>query len=451
MDISLEKKDSKEGTIHVTLKPEDYEPEVNSKIKEYRKKAQIKGFRPGKVPAQVIKKMYGKAILAEEINTILQKALPEYIQKEKINLVGDPLPREDNTENIDWNNQTEFTFQYDVGFVETIPVDKINESDPVERLEIEVSDDVVNETIQNLQNQFSENTNPEVAEDGDILRGKLTSVDGETEIDPTILDLSLLKEDARKPFIGVKPGDEVKFIPKESFDVESKFAAFMNLAPEEANEHTGEFIFTVSEINRQVPHEVNEELFKKSFPEEEEEIKDEETFRSKIAEKVKENYDKETENLLFRDIREHVLNQLDVDMPRDFLKRWLLSSNEENLNEEELESDFENYVKEMKWNLISRKIVEDEEINVDNEEVMAKAKETVIAQLGQYGLLQQLGDNIDSFVMNYLQAENGKHYMQTYNMVRTDKVIEHVKDRVEIKTKKVSRDAFVEHVNNIEA
>mgnify|MGYP006266677027 CR=1 FL=1 len=450
MDIALEKKNSKEGTINVTLKPEDYEPQVNSKIKEYRKKAQIKGFRPGKVPAQVIKKMYGKAILAEEINEILQKALPEYIQKEKINLVGDPLPREDNTENIDWNNQTEFTFQYDVGFVENIPVDQIKESGPVERLEIEISDDVVNETIQNLQNQFSENTNPEVSEDGDILRGKLTSVDGETEIDPAILDLSFLKEDARNPFIGVKPGEAIKFVPKESFDVESKFAAFMNLSPEEANEHTGEFIFTVSEINRQVPHEVNEELFKKSFPDEEE-IKDEETFRSKIAEKVKENYDQETENLLFRDIREHVLNQLAVDMPRDFLKRWLLSSNEESMSEEELENEFENYVKEMKWNLISRKIVEDNEINVDNEEVLAKAKETVIAQLGQYGLLQQLGDNLDSFVMNYLQAENGKHYMQTYNMVRTDKVIEHVKGLVEIKTKKVSRDAFVEYVNNIEA
>ena len=174
MEITLNKKSSTEATIKITLKEADYQPKVEEKVKDFSKKANIKGFRQGKVPASVIKRMYGKTILVDEINHILTHSINDYIKENKINVLGDPLPDLEKTGSIDWDNQKDFDFEYNIGMVEEIPYD-ISKKQKVTEYQIKVDDDTLNDTLENIKNQFGKMTNPEESAEGDILFGETPS------------------------------------------------------------------------------------------------------------------------------------------------------------------------------------------------------------------------------------------------------------------------------------
>lgn len=260
MDITLDKQSTTEGKIKVTLLPDDYQPAVDEKVSEYRKKAQLKGFRPGKVPAAVIKKMYGKSILVEEINRVMSKALTDYIRENDLNVVGEPLPDEESVKNISWEENTTFEFVYDLGMYSDFSVDLAKISG-VTAYEIEVKDKEVDETVENIRTQYGETSNPEVSEANDELYGTVTSAADADFEETGLLDIEKLPKREQKKFIGVKSGDEVSFTIEKVFPKAADMAKFLGRTEEEVSEITGEFTLTVKNVNRTSLAELNQELF----------------------------------------------------------------------------------------------------------------------------------------------------------------------------------------------
>lgn len=445
MDITLEKKGNTEASIKINLKEEDYQSQVEEKVKEYRKKANLKGFRPGKVPAGIIRKMYGKAIKVEEINQLVSQELPKYIREQELNIVGEPLPDYENTENIDWETQKEFEFTYDIGLVNDFDYD-VSENLKITRYKIKQEDKEIDETIERLRNQFHDTENVEEVGKEDIVNGKVMQKDGELEND-TSIDLKEMEEKQAKIFEGAKKGETVSFDIRETHPEDTDVAVLLSKNPEEVADVNGEFELSIESVLRRKPAEINEDFFQNVFGQDDS-IKTEEDFRAKVKDTLQENYDRETHNLLMLDIRNTVIDKTEFEVPGEFLKRWLLERNDGNITQEQIDKEFDDYVRDLRWNLITNKIAEDKEIKVEHEDVKAKAREQIEEQLGQSGLLQQLGDNLDPFVDNYLQGENGNNYMQVFNQAKAEKIFDYIRENATIEEKEVTVDEFKEEVEN---
>lgn len=436
MDITLEKKNPTEASIKITLTEADYQPKVREKLKEYSKKAQIKGFRPGKVPPALIQKMYGKSIMIDEINHILSHAVNDYIRDNKIQILGDPLPNTENADKIDWDNQKDFEFQYEIGLVDDFKYEI--EGKKLVRYNIKVDDKAVTDTIADLQKQYGKMTNPEKSEDGDFLYSQVVQNGGEYN-DKVSIPLSLIEEKERKNFIGLSKGDKVTFDVKKTFKDAATIADALNIEVAAAEALEGEFELEVINVNRQEAADLDQEFFDKIFGPDA--VKSEEEFRNKVKETISENFKRETEIFFNRTIQDALLDSTEINLPDEFLKRWLLTTNDK-ITEEDIAKEYDAYAREMKWTLIQNKIGDDNEIKVENSDIEKKAKEIISEQLGSSGLLAQLGDNLDGFVQNYLQSDNGDNYMRIFSQVRADKVLDIVREKADIEEKDVDVEEF---------
>ncbi len=439
MEITLDKIDKTEGLIKVILKQDDYQPGVSQKIKEFSKKANIKGFRPGKVPPQLIKELYGKSILAEEINHLLSDKLNTYFRESDLQFLGEPIPKDDSFDNLNLSidQAKDFEFEYNVGFAEDFDL-KIDQKLKVEKPKIKIDKKVIDETIENLQRQFGEPSNEEVAQAKDIAYGKVTSKDGniDKEID---IDLNDLSKGIDKKFIGKKVGDSVEFEPKKLYVDSHKLHHQLNISHDDFDKLKGKLSFEIKGISRTNPVPVDQQLFDKTFGEGK--VKSEDEFRKKIEETIGENYAREEEQYFNYLLRNQLIEKAKINLPDKFLKKWL-SRSDEKITDEVLNEEYESYSKELKWSLIKNKIVKDQSLKVENEEVVNAAKDLIKAQFGQAGLGDQMNDRLDMFAQNYLQAENGENYMKIYNQVLNNKALEFVKSQINVKDKTVSLDEF---------
>ena len=314
------------STIHIA--EEDYQPGVEQKIKEYRKQANMKGFRPGKVPVGLIKKMYGKNIKIEEINHILAHQLPQYVREHDLNIVGEPMPNQEANEGIDWDNQSDYDFVFDVGMVDEISYD-LSQDVTITKHNIELTEQELDETTENLRKRFSKTEPAEQSEAEDILRGKVwRAEEGDQPAieNETSLDLSTLDEERTAPFLDKKVGDEVTFDLRTLYPEDSEAALLLGKDYDEVADLKGEFHFTIDEIMRHIPAEVNQDFFDEVFGKDA--VQNQEEFREKLRETISENYARETEAMLKRDIRNYYLKNTQIDLPEEFLKRWLLVTNE---------------------------------------------------------------------------------------------------------------------------
>ncbi|WKN43364.1 trigger factor [Tunicatimonas pelagia] len=437
MDITLDKKENNEATLNIRLFPGDYEPKIEQKVKQYRKQVNLKGFRPGKVPAGVIKRMYGKAIKVEEINELLSQSVPRYIQENDLKVVGEPLPDLSDAENIDWDNQSEFSFSYDLGLVNDFSYD-LSDQVSITKHTIELTDKTVDESIDNLRKRFSTNETVEESQAEDTLIGAI-QVDEETSHE-TEININLVPEEKREQFTGLKANDSVTFDIRSVFPEDTDVAFLLGKEHGEVADITGDFTFTVSEITRPAPAEINQEFFDQIFGKDA--VSTEEEFRNKVKENIKENYDRESDALLSRSIRNHYINQTDIQLPADFLKRWILSRQDEEVNEEQINEQFDDYLQDLRWSLISEKIAKDEEIQANHEDVKKKARELVLSQFGMYGSEFGEDERFDPIVDNYLKGENGNNYMQVFSQVQAEKVFDYIKEKVTVEEKEVSIDDF---------
>ena len=443
MDITLEKKNPTEASIKITLTEADYQPKVQEKLKDYGKKAQIKGFRPGKVPPALINKMYGKSILIEEINHILSHSVQDYIKDNNIKILGEPLPKTEDADKIDWDNQKDFSFEFELGLIDDFQYNL--EGKKVTKYQIKVDDDSIAETLENLQKQYGKMTNPEKSEKGDFLYGELKASEGDFE-DKLSIPFDKIEEKESRKFIGVSKGDKIAFDINEAFKNAETIASVLNIDSERAKELKGDFEFDVLNVNRQESADLDQEFFDKIFGKDV--VKSEEEFKNKVKETISQNYERETDAYLNNSIQEAIITDTKVDLPNDFLKKWLLASNEGKITEEDIKNEYDAYSKDIKWTLITNKISEDHEIKVENADIELKAKELIKEQLASSGLLGQFDDNLDVFVQNYLQSEKGENYMRIFNQVKAEKVFNAIKEKITVEEKQVDVEEFKKIVTN---
>lgn len=439
MNISLDKQSVTDGTLKISLKETDYSPKVEEKVREYSKKATIKGFRQGKVPSGVIKKMFGKSILVEEVNHMVSHGISDYIRENKLRILGDPIPNEEKARTIDWDNQKDFEFEFQVGMVDDFPVELSNKV-KVTSHPIEVTDKTIDNTITDLRRRYGQISYPETSEATDNLHGEITLADGTTR--NSYIPIEKVEKKAQKKFIGVKKDDIITFNIEDIGDDNLK-SQVLNSDPTEVQTAKGEYTFKVTNITRIAPAELNADLFEKTFGKDA--VADEAAFREKVRETIQSNYDRETEHLLEHEIQHWYVDNTKIEMPENFLKKWIMSSSNGQVDDETLQKEFASYKDSLKWNLIVNKIADDNKISVEPEEVKMKAKAQILEQFGgNAALAEQLGERFDGIVDNYLQGQDGKgdNFMKLYNQLRMEKIMKVVREKIDVKEKKVSLEEF---------
>ena len=455
MDITLEKASDTNASLIITLKPSDYKAEVDKKLKQHGKQVSLKGFRPGHVPASVVQKMYGKGILVEEVNNLLSKSVTSYIRENKLQVVGDPMPNREEADAIDWDSQDEFKFSYELGLASDFEVE-MTSLNSVNRYTIEAGDKEADETIGNLRTQFNATLHPDEAAEGDTIFGELKQINApegaEAFTTKTALPLAKVAPDALSTFVGKTKDETFTFVMEAAFPDEKERALATGAKKEDAGSLTGEFSFTIEDVTRQAPAEMNQEFFDKVLGMGAAE--DEETFRVKVKEIIGQNYGRESENLLRNDVEQALLDNILISLPDEFLKKWLLGMNEGKFTPEQIDEQYPDFTKSAKLQLIKNRVAEKNEINVDFQEVMASTRQMVRDQFGFSGNDSgEMDETIDKIAKNYLMDEknNGQNYTQTFNRVFDDKVIEFIKSQLTIVDQTVSLDEFRERANRQQA
>ncbi|NBW37088.1 MAG: trigger factor [Cytophagia bacterium] len=439
MEITLNKQKGTEGSIKIKLAEADYQTQVEKKLGDYAKKASIKGFRPGKVPAGVVKKMFGKSILVEEINHILSHKLNDYIKEQNLKILGEPLPNLEKSRLIDWDNQKDFEFEYEIGIVEDFKYE-LSDKVKVKSYPIELDKKIVDDTLEDLRKRFGKVEYPETSAIGDNVYGDLREKNGEFKREYGFIATDKVIKKEQKTFVGLKKEDEVEFDITKVFEELSLTANLLGVSEDEAKKMKGTFVLKVNTISRTEPAEVNQELFDRVFGKDA--VKSEEEFINKIKETVGENYKRETQHFLEHHIEDYYIKNTQVSLPEAFLKKWLQATSEGKVTEEMIEKEFDQYKRSIVWDLVRNKIAEDHKIVVDGNEVKSRAKEMIISQFGGPAIAEQLGDRLDAIADNYLQNENGKNFMNLYSQLRNDKIMKLIRETIKVDEKKVSVEEF---------
>ncbi|MBL7968531.1 MAG: trigger factor [Prolixibacteraceae bacterium] len=451
MNITRENIDALNAVITVSVEKNDYEATVSDVLKNYRKKANMPGFRPGMVPAGLIKKMYGKSILAEEVNKILSKSLTDYIHAEKMNVLGEPLPNEEKQPAIDWDNQSDFSFVFDVAVAPDFEV-KLNSETTIPFYGIVASEDMVNKQVDAYAGRLGKNTPVETVEEKDTVRGNFVQLDangneleGGIKAEQVVIAIDLMKdEETKTSLLGKKAGDVVVFDPVKAYENKHEVGHMLNISHEAAESLEGNFSFTIVEVLRFEKAELNEELFKQIYGEDSG-ISTEEEFKARVKSELEENFIYSSNYKFALDSRDSLLKSIQFDLPEAFLKRWILATNEK-MTQEQIDSDFDNFMIDLKWQLIKDKIVKDNELKITEDDVRAVAKEMAAVQFRQYGLNNVAEEHLENYANHMLKNEEERRKLVSRK--QEDVILATIKDKVTLDMKEVSFDEFNKMLEN---
>ncbi len=428
MEIKLEKNGSTNALLRVTIQEADYAPSVEAKLKEYGRKANFKGFRPGKVPTSLVSKLYGTSIKVDEINNMLAEKVSGYINENKLQVLGEPLPNRDEARSIDWDNQKEFEFSYEIGLAPEFEV-VVDKSVKVTGYTVSVSDEVLNERIEDLKQKNNNSEPVEEIQAGDFVYGTITQASTNFNI-TTLLPLAKMNEAESAKFLGKKANDKVTFDIKNAFASSKEGSLALGITEAEVEKLAGEFELTVENISRKKAAELNQDFFDRVVGKDK--VSSEEEFRAELANIIAQQYNNEAVNLIEYQIKEEILNKIQFDLPKEFLMRWLKATKKEDVTDEQIVKEFGFFLKDLRWTLIKNNIIKAQEIKVEKEQVEAKAKENIEQYFAQMGM-SGMGDKLDDFVQNFLYGnKDSKNYMDTLEKVMSDKVFDYIKGQISI-------------------
>ncbi len=435
-----------EALIKVVLQEEDYREQVDKELKGLQKKAQMPGFRPGKVPIGLVKKLYGKSVLVEEVNKILADALFKYIKDNNLNVLGNPMPDQASADAIDWDSQDAFTFEYRVGLAPGIDLE-LTEEIEVEMHQIKVADEMLEEQLKHVRQRFGKMSNPGTAEEEDVVMGEFVEMqdektpmtDGHTH-SANVFIRFIRDEKVKNEFIGSKAGSEVVMDVLKAVESESEAAGMLGLKKEELDGYGPLFRFTVDSISRLEPAELNEDLYKKVAPDQE--ITTEEAFREFLREQIGKEYQNDADKHFRNLTRERLLEETKLELPEDFLKQWILSNDEEKkLSAEEVEKDFEQYADSFRWQLLENHLIEKYGIQVPPEEVKAHVEHYVKQQLKQYGQMDVPQEMLDQYVQNIMSKQ--EEMKKVHDHLYDEKLMALYKEKLRLKEVPISYEDFV--------
>jgi trigger factor len=449
MNISKENVDALNAVVKIKLTPDDYKKNVDKEIKKHQKNARVPGFRPGMVPEGMIRKMYGKAILAEELNKVLNDSLYTYLNENKIEILGNPLPKDDNNA-IDIENASEFEFLYELGIAPEVNVE-VTGKESFDYYTVKVDDTMLEKHVTDIRRRYGKFSNPEVSEVSDILYGEFQELnaDGTVKEDgiktTSTLAIELVKNKAaQSKFVGVKKDDTVTFSLTKDIENVSEISAMLGIDKERASSLTSDFNFTVTSINRIEKAELNQDLFDKLYGAGV--VNSEQEFYDRAKEDISSMFNADADRKLKFDIVERLLAKANLSLPDQFLKRWIKAANEKEISEEEISKEYDAYAKGLKWRLIENKLIKDNNIQITADEVKEYARNLFRNQFAQYG--QGIDEAmLDSMVTRYLGKE--EQVKKLYENLADQKTFDFLKSSVNLKKIEVDYDEFVKQVSSI--
>lgn len=446
MNITKESTGDLTALITVEINEKDYAEKVKSSLNDYRRKANVPGFRAGKVPMGIVNKMYGKAVLGEEVNKVLSEKLSSYITENKLNLLGNPLPSLENKDKADLENNKDFTFYFDIALSPEITLE-LNKKVKANYFDIEVSDKMLDDYVLDIQNRFGEHSNPEAVAEGTEVEAEFKQLDTDGNVlEGGIAHKGKFKVDdiklktVAKKFIGKAKADKVIFDPMKAFKDADKVAALLAVSKIMVEDLKADFEAEITEVHLTIPAEINEDLFKKAYPSDE--VKTEEDLRARIKEDAAKQFVGESDKLFMSETVDMLIEKAKIQVPVDFMKRWVLANNEGKLSAEQIEVQWTSYENSLKWQLLQDKLFKENDIKVEEAEVREHIKGFIG---GQYfggaaadpAMTSQMDGIVDSVMQN--KEEVNKVYDQLYDKKMQDLF----KEKLSLKNKSISLEDFI--------
>lgn len=434
MNIVREQREQNTSLIKVTVGEQDYAQEVDKALREYKRKANIPGFRPGMVPMGIIKKMYGKGVLAEQSYRKASNAVFEYLQKENIDYLGDVIPSEEQ-DAFDFDNGKEFEFVFEIGEAPEIKLD-LSEKDKLTYHKIKIEKKMHDDYRLNFLRRFGR-----LVDAGEVTSDEALTVtldNGEMKVEDAYVGLISMSEEDRKPFLGQKVGYKTKVNINELYRNPAQRAACLQVKEAELEGINPEFELEITKIRKFAEPEINEEFFKMAFPAGN--VKSAEEFEQFIDAQIESELRRESDYLFTLEVRDYLVKKADLKMPEAFLKRWLYTINEGKFTMEDIEKDFAQFLKMFTWNYLQKHFIKADNLTVTKEEAQAEAKALAAAQFAQYGMPSAPDDMLAGYAEKILadKEQGQKIYEKLYEV----KVVDDVKSKVKVTEKAVSADDF---------
>ena len=446
MKITFDCPDKINGLLTMTIEPADYQEQVEKTLKNYRKKAQVPGFRPGMVPMGMIKKQYGTAVKVDEVNKLMGEKLYAYIQENKIQMLGEPLPNQEKQVPQDFEKDGELTFVFDIAVAPEFKAE-LTAKDKIDYYKIKADEKLIDDQVQMYASQAGEFVKADVFSGNDTIAGDLRELDekgntkdgGITTEGGMVMPAYIKAEDQKKLFDAAKPGDIITFNPKKAYpDNDAEVAALLKVEKDQVKDLTADFSYQITEIRHFQPAEVDQKLFDRVFGEGE--VKDEKAFREKIAENIAPQLQQNSDYKFLLDVRQYLEKKVgDLQFPEALLKRVMLQNNKEK-GADFVEKNFEGSIKELKWHLIKEQIVAANDVKVEDADLKAVAKEAIRAQFAQYGMSNVPDDVLENYAAEQLKKrENVDNFVDRAVDMKLTEVLKNV---VKLNEKEVTLEAF---------
>ncbi len=445
MKVSFEAPDKINGLLTITVEEDDYKEDVEKALKEYRKKANVPGFRPGQVPMGMIKRQFGSAIKMDAVNKLLGNEIEKYISENNIQMLGEPLGSE-KQEAQDLEAEPPYTFMFDIAIAPEFKVELTNK-DKIDYYDIQVDDELVDKQVKMFAARMGKNVSVEEYQDGDLLKGDMRELDdkgntkegGLTVEDAVIMPKYIKVDEQKKIFDGAKKGDIITFNPKKAYpDSITEVAALLKVKKEEAGQYAGNFSYQITNIDRMQDHAVDQELFDQVYGAGN--VKDEKDFRAKIADGLKKQLERESNYKFLLDLRKYVEDKVGaLTYPDALLKRMLKQRNADK-DEAAIEKNYELSLKELSWDLMRGQLAEQLKVKVNDDDVKNAAMETARMQFAQYGMNDVPEMYVEQYAEKLIEKEDGKRNF--VNRAVDVKVMEAAKPVVKLNKKKISLDDF---------
>lgn len=446
MNVSLQNIDKVSALLTVKLEKADYQPQVDKSLKNIRQKAQVPGFRPGMVPMSLVKKMYGKSVIADEVNKLLSEKVYEYIKENNVNILGEPMPNEEKQPDIDFDTMEEFEFVFDIALAPEFKAE-VSSQDKVDYYTIEVTDEMVENQIKAYTQRNGKYEQVEAYEENDMLKGLLAELDeegntkeGGIQVEGAVMMPSYMKNDEQKAiFANAKVNDVLVFNPDAAYEGNAvEIASLLKIDKEAAAEVKSNFSFQVEEVTRFVNGELNQELFDQVFGKDA--VKTEEEFRAKVKESIAAQFVADSDYKFLIDVREVLADKVGkLEFPDALLKRVMLMNNKDK-GEEFVNENYDKSIEELTWHLIKEQLVKENDIKVEQDDVINMAKEATKAQFAQYGMLTIPDDILENYAKEMLKKKESIDGL--VNRVVETKLAAALKGKVTLENKTVSMEEF---------
>ncbi len=438
MNITRENIDELNAVVKVEIEKDDYNPKVEKVLKDYRKNANIPGFRKGHVPMGLIKKQYGQAVLVDEVNKLLQENLNKYLTEEKLDVLGNPLPKEQ--EDFDWNKD-DYSFEFELGLSPQFEVD-VKTKEPITHYQIVADEEMVENQIKTIQKQYGKLVSKDEAEEGDLVAGTFKNEEEGIENTSTLpLEKIKGKRNLNK-FVGAKVGDVLELKTKGLFEDDHDLIEFLKVEHDKAHDLDIEITFEITEINKQEPAELDQELFDKLFGKDN--VKTVTELKEKIKEDAENQFKQQSDQQLLNDVTEALIEKTNFELPAEFLQRWIMVSGEKQLTEDEAKEEYEKSEKGLRFQLIEGKLIQENELQVQLDEIKDLTKDRIKMQMAQFGQMDPSDKDLEDITARVLS--NQDEVKKISEQVMNQKLLDFYKENANLEQKEVTYENFVKEV-----